>query len=75
MDTLPAELLGEITVRIKGDFIAWTSTCKTLQRFNTVSERKKRSNHLTTLLPCRDDPLDYLPRSILFLAHQQHTIL
>ena len=50
MNDLPFELLGEITKAVKGDFIAWTSTCKTLNSLNTVSERAKRSNHLLTLL-------------------------
>ena len=50
MYKIPIEILGEITAFVKGDFIAWTCTCKTLQSFNTVSERAKRSNHLITLL-------------------------
>ena len=50
MDTLPIEILGEITAFVKGDFIALTSTCKLLNTFNTVSERAKRSNHLLTMM-------------------------
>lgn len=50
MNTLPLELLGEITASVQGDFIAWTSACKTLNAFNTGFERAKRSNHLLALM-------------------------
>lgn len=50
METLPLEILVEITQWVKGDFIAWTSTCRLLSTFNTVEQRAKRSNHLLSLL-------------------------
>ena len=50
MNSLPIDILGEITAFIKGDFIAWTSVCKLLNSFNTAEQRTKRSNHLLTLI-------------------------
>ena len=66
MDTLPIEILDEITSVIKGDFIAWSSTCKTLNGFNTVTERAKHSNHLLTLIkmfPNKDWDYRYLGKN------------
>lgn len=41
MRDLPWDMIVEITSRIRGDFIAWTSTCKAMNTLNTPEEEKK----------------------------------
>lgn len=47
---LPSDIICEINSWIKGDFIAWSSTCKALNAYNDSTARASRANHLATLL-------------------------
>lgn len=49
-EKLSLQVLKNITECIKGDFIAWTSTCKILNTFNTPFEKESRANTFLLLV-------------------------
>lgn len=66
--SLPFELLQEIITHVKGDFISLTSTCKTLNTFNTQKEKLARVSAFSSLImEFRNTHLNFTELSASFL--------